>query len=641
MKAWYRKERIELESHSTGCDVARALKLTEPQEALALLLDKAPCDLSTPITEGSEIDFVSFEDPLGKAIFWHTSAHVLAQAVLRLWPEAIPTIGPPIEQGFYYDFANLQLTEEDFGKIEAQVRQILKEGLVPKRLCFEGKKEALDVFSANLFKKELIEGFAEDAPITAYRQGEFLDLCRGPHLPSLGKIKAFKVLKTSGAYWKGDSNNPSLTRIYGIAFPDRALLKEYLFQQQEAQKRDHRRIGKELDLFSFHVQSPAMPFIHPKGLFIWNQLIHHLREQQASLGYEEIKTPQIMDKTLWEQSGHWDHYRENMFLSKIDEKVFAIKPMNCPGCMLYYLSKAHSYRDFPKRVAEIGHVHRYEASGAVNGLFRVRSFHQDDAHIFMQESDIEKEVFEVLRLADKLYSTFGLTYSLELSTRPKKEKTVGSDEEWDAATQGLTKALEAWGHPFRINEGDGAFYGPKIDLHIKDALKRSWQCGTVQLDFSLPKRFDLQYKSKEGLLKRPIMIHRALYGSIERFFGVLIEHFAGKFPLWLSPQPFRLLPVADVHLEYADKICAQIRAAGFLCEVDASPESIGKKVRQAQLQKVNYMLTIGDREVDNQTVSLRTRDNVVHGEVAVGSFVDRVREEYDKRLLDSPFTRGG
>ncbi len=628
-------QKIELPEGSNGRELAERLKLTSPEQAIAMKRGDHLLDLSTPLNDGDEVTFLSFDDPDGKEVFWHTSAHVLAQAILRLWPDARPTIGPPIEHGFYYDFANLTLSDADFEKIEQEAQKIIQENYRPERQAFKDRKEALNAFSSNPYKVELIEGFPEGA-FTAYRQGEFFDLCRGPHLPAIGKIKAFKVLKTSGAYWRGDSNREMLTRIYAISFPDKKLMKEYLFLLEEAKKRDHKVLGAKLDLFSVKEEGPGMPFIHPKGMVVWNRLIEFWRTLHKAAGYQEIKTPQLMSQELWEMSGHWKYYRQNMYSFAIEERGFALKPMNCPGCMLYFRSENHSYRELPLRIGEIGHVHRHEASGALNGLFRVRSFHQDDAHLFMRPNDIKHEIIGVLQLAEKIYSTFGLPFRLELSTRPAD--SMGSDEDWEIATNGLKDALDEWGQPYRINEGDGAFYGPKIDIHIRDALGRSWQCGTIQYDMALPEKFKLEYMDHDGIAKRPIMIHRALFGSLERFFGILIEHFAGKFPLWLSPIPVRVITVADRHADYAKSIAEQIQAAGFLCDIDDTSESVGKKVRNAQLHQVNYMLTVGDQEQEKGDVSLRTRDNVVHGSMALSQFLQAIREEFDAKAFVSPFS---
>ena len=627
---------IELPEGSSAKDLADLLNLKGPHEALGAHINGKTVDLSHPLTENDRVYLWNFDDPQGREIFWHTSAHVLAQAVLRIWPEAQPTIGPPIENGFYYDFANLRISDDDFERIEKEMQTIISENFKPQREVIPSKEEALKLFQENPYKCELIRSFEEGSELSAYRQGEFFDLCRGPHLFNLGKIKALKIMKTAGAYWRGDSNNEMLTRIYAITYPDRKLLKEYLLQLEEAKKRDHKILGPKLDLFSLKEEAPGMPFFHPKGLIVWNQLVAYIRSCLNRKGYVEIKTPSMMTRELWEISGHWANYRENMFTSQVEDRDFAIKPMNCPGCMLYYKGHQHSYRELPLRVAEIGNVHRYEPSGSLSGLFRVRSFHQDDAHIFMKPSDIQQEIFSVLALADEIYSTFGLTYRLELSTRPEKN-TIGSDEEWEVATAGLKAALDQSGKEYRINEGDGAFYGPKIDFHIKDAINRSWQCGTIQLDMALPEKFELEYDAADGTKKRPVMIHRALFGSIERFMGILIEHFVGKFPLWLSPSQVRIVTVADRHEAYAQELAQQFRDKDFQIDVDSSSESVSKKIRNAQLNQVNYILTVGDQEVSEKSATLRTRDNVVHGQIVIEEFIKLIEEERRQLALHSPY----
>ncbi len=637
MKIKVNSKSHEFPEGSNPKEVAEKLHLTAPDQAITVSVNGFLRDFNTPLREGDEVIFWNFDDAQGKEVFWHTSAHVLAQAILRLWPAAQPTIGPPIEQGFYYDFGNLNISDQDFEKIEKEVETILQENYKTERMEFADKGEAKSAFAKNPFKLELIEGF-EETPISAYRQGEFFDLCRGPHMAALNKIKAFKILKTSGAYWRGDAKREMLTRIYAISFPDKKRLKEYVQLIEEAKKRDHKVLGPALDLFSFKEEAPGMPFIHPRGLIIWNRLIAFLRECLKAANYQEIKTPMMMSKELWERSGHWHHYRENMYTSQIEERDYAIKPMNCPGCMLYYKTAIHSYRELPLRIAEIGHVHRFEASGALNGLFRVRAFHQDDAHLFMRPDQIRDEINQILQLADKIYMTFGLPYRLELSTRPEKSKTIGTDAEWENATNGLKGALDDWGHSYRINEGDGAFYGPKIDIHIRDAIGRHWQCGTVQLDMSLPEKFALEFVANNAAHERPVMLHRAIFGSIERFFGILIEHFSGKFPFWLSPYQVRIATVADRHAPYAHQLKQKIEQRGIDCDIDESNESVGKKVRTAQLLKYNYLLTVGDKEVENQTVAIRTRDNVVHGEVDISDFLAKVVKERDERALMSPFS---
>ena len=629
MHILYNEQQMSLELNATARDLAEKMGHTAPEKALVAKINGVLLDLDTPLKEGDSVFFCDFDDPAGKETFWHTSAHVLAQAVLRLWPNAKPTIGPPIEQGFYYDFANLSISEEDFKRIEEEVEKIVRENIRPKRYEFKDRQEALERFRDNPYKVELIKEF--EGTISGYQQGEFFDLCRGPHLPTLNKIKAFKVLKTSGAYWRADKTREMLTRIYAISFPDRKMLKNYLFLLEEAKKRDHKVLGPKLGLFSLKEEAPGMPFIHPKGMIIWNRLVDFLRKLQLDRNYVEIKTPQLMGQELWQRSGHWDYYRDNMYAFEIEGRHFALKPMNCPGCMLFYRSATHSYRELPLRIAEFGHVHRHEPSGALGGLFRVRGFHQDDAHIFMRPSDIKTEILDVLNLVEKIYGTFGLVHRFELSTRP--EQSIGTDEDWELTTRGLQEALDESGFEYRINEGDGAFYGPKIDIHIRDALGRSWQCGTVQLDMSLPEKFALEYVDKDGGHKRPIMIHRAIFGSVERFFGILIEHFAGKFPLWISPLPIRLIPVADRHIPYAQEIAASIRKADFICDIDESHESVSKKIREAQLQQINYMITIGDREEEQKTLSIRRRDQTLINDVKLSAFLEALREEFDAKSL--------
>lgn len=631
------KSDVEIESGATALDLARKLNLNEPSQALGAQINGKNRDLSHHLEEGDVVHFLSFDELEGKEIFWHTSAHVLAQAVLRLFPEAQPTIGPPIENGFYYDFSNLTISDQDFDALEKEMQNIIKENYKPERKIFSSKKDALQAFKNNPFKCELISSFEDHSEITAYQQGEFFDLCRGPHLPNLGKIKAIKILKTSGAYWRGDAKKQMLTRIYAITFPDRVLLKDYLYQIEQAKLRDHKVLGPKLGIFMLREEAPGLPFMLPHGMIIWNQLIGYWRELHTRDGYLEIKTPMMMTRDLWETSGHWANYRENMYTLEVEERDFAIKPMNCPGCMLYYQSQVHSYKELPLRIAEFGHVHRYEHSGAISGLFRVRGFHQDDAHIFMQPKDIKGEILHVLKLAKEIYSQFNLSFRMELSTRP--EKSIGTDADWEIATKGLQEALDQLGESYIMNEGDGAFYGPKIDFHIKDALNRTWQCGTIQLDMALPQKFELEYVNSEAQRVRPVMIHRALFGSMERFLGILIEHFAGKFPLWLSPRQIRLLAVADRHVDYAKQIQSQLKKEGFLCELDDSQESVGKKVRAAQLEQVNYMLTIGDKEVEHKTIALRTRDNVVHGEISLEEFVKKAKDELQHRSLISPFEK--
>lgn len=628
---------VDVPSGTKAQELAEKLNLRGPHQAVSVSINNKLYDLDTVLNEGDSVQFLSFDDAEGKEVFWHTTAHVLAQAILRLFPDAKPTIGPPIENGFYYDFANLTISDADFERIEDEMQKICEENFTSQRYVFESKNEAVSRFANNRYKQELIQGIPEGEALTGYSQGEFFDFCRGPHMPRLGKIKALKILKTSGAYWKGDSKNEMLTRIYAISFPDRKLLKEYLHKLEEAKKRDHKILGPKLDLFSLKEEAPGMPFIHPKGMIIWNRLLEYWRECHKRANYVEIKTPSLMIKELWERSGHWENYREHMYTCCVEERDFAVKPMNCPGAMLFYKAKKHSYRELPWRVAEIGLVHRFEPSGSLSGLFRVRCFHQDDAHIFMQPQDIQSEIFNILKLVDEVYSTFGLTYEIALSTRPEKN-TIGSDEAWALTTNSLKQALDVFGKPYIVQEGDGAFYGPKIDLKVHDALGRSWQCGTIQLDMSLPERFELEYTAPDGSACRPIMLHRVIYGSVERFFGSLIEFYAGRFPLWLSPSQVAVLSIADRHIDYAKTVTAAFAASGFEVHLDDTSESVSKKVREAQLAQYNYILTIGDKEVENKTVNVRTRDNEIHGEMQVDALLDILKLERAQKNLQSPLS---
>ncbi|MDH5561122.1 MAG: threonine--tRNA ligase [Deltaproteobacteria bacterium] len=620
-------ETVELEGGSGGIELARKLKKKLEGPAIALRVNGELRDLKTALRNRDEVQVLTFSDPDGQDIFWHSSAHLLAQAVLRLYPDAQPTIGPSIESGFYYDFANLSITEAEFPRIEDEMAKIVKERFEPRRIEYKSKDEALKEFNGNPFKTELIE--SQSATISAYQQGEFTDLCLGPHLPHTGLIQAFKVMKTSGAYWRADAANEQLTRVYAISFPDKKQLSAHLRFLEEAKKRDHRVVGRQLDLFSFHIEAPGMPFFHPKGMIIWDELMKYWEEEHKKAGYTKIKTPVMLSQELWEKSGHWENYRENMYVSEIEEKAFIIKPMNCPGGMLFYKEHQYSYKQLPMRVAEIGNVHRHEMSGALSGLFRVRSFHQDDAHIFMKPVDISSEIKNVLDLSARMYQVFGLEYHLELSTRP--EKSIGNDQQWNEATKGLKDALDSGGYDYVINEGDGAFYGPKIDMHIRDAIGRTWQCGTVQLDMMLPERFDLSYITDDGSKKRPVMIHRVVYGSIERFFGVLVEHFAGKFPLWLSPVQLRILPVNENHIAYAEKINQLFDKAGLRGEVDHTSESISKKVRLAQLDQVNYIMVVGEKELEADTVTVRASNQVL-GAYSPLQVIKSLQKEIKDRL---------
>ncbi|MBW2973606.1 threonine--tRNA ligase [Candidatus Woesearchaeota archaeon] len=563
-------------------------------------------------------------------ILRHSAAHILAHAIKELYPKAKNTIGPAVEEGFYYDFDNLHITPEDFPKIEKKMKEIVK-----KDYPFEKKEitfaEAKKLFKDNPFKIEMAEEFKKAGDkLTVYKSGDFVDLCKGPHVKSTGKVKAFKLIKTAGAYWKGDQKNKQLTRVYGIAFPTKEELKEHLRIMQEAAKRDHRKIGKELDLFSFHECAPGMPFWHPKGMVIWNELVKYWREEHEKAGYVEVKTPIILNKCLWEQSGHWKHFRENMYFTKVDDADYALKPMNCPAGLQIYMTKVRSYKELPMRVAELGLVHRHELSGVLSGLFRVRAFLQDDAHIYCTEKQLKDEIKNVIVLTDKIYKKFGFEYHVELSTKP--EKAMGDPKLWEKAEKALAEAMKELKKDYTLNPGDGAFYGPKLDFHLKDALGRTWQCGTLQLDFQLPIQFKLKYMGEDGTQNhQPIMLHRTIYGSLERFIGILIEHYAGKLPLWLSPVQVRILTVADRFNDYAEKVAQKMKDAGIRAEVDDRSESIGKKVREAQLQQINYILVVGEKELKDKTVAIRTRDNKVHGAKKVDSFIKELVKEIQER----------
>lgn len=551
---------------------------------------------------------VSFEEALGKQAFWHTSAHILAQAVKRLWPDTLCAIGPAIAEGFYYDFAfSFDFSAEHFGEIEAEMKKIVRENLELRHYTLSREKAlALMEEKGEPYKTELIRDLPAEEELSFYQQGDYVELCAGPHVAYTSAVKAFRLLSTAGAYWRGDEKNPMLTRIYGISFPSQNMLDEYLTKLEEAKKRDHRKLGRELSLFMLSDEGPGFPFFLPKGMILKNLLIDYWRKLHTREGYLEISTPMMLNRGLWETSGHWEHYRENMYTTVIDETDFAIKPMNCPGGMLVYKSTPHSYRELPLRIGELGLVHRHEKSGTLHGLMRVRCFTQDDAHIFMTPEQIPEEIKGVIRLIDELYSAFGFQYHVELSTRP--ENSIGSEQDWELATDGLKNALEDLALPYVINEGDGAFYGPKIDFHLEDSLGRTWQCGTIQLDFQLPQRFEAEYTGPDGKKHRPIMIHRVIFGSIERFIGILIEHFAGKFPLWLSPVQVKLLPISDKFTDYAKSVEEALKQEGFRCELDARAEKIGYKIREARTERVPYLLILGEKEAENGSVSVRKRD---------------------------------
>ena len=580
-------------------------------------------DLRYEITQDCDLRILTFEDEEGRAAFRHTASHILAQAVKRLYPNTRLAIGPAIKDGFYYDFEfESPISNEDLEQIEKEMKKIVEEKEDIRRFTLT-REEAVELMRKREepYKQALIEDLPEGEEISFYEQGEFVDLCAGPHLMNTKSVKAFRLTSIAGAYWRGSEKNKMLTRIYGTAFAKKEELKEYLELLEEAKKRDHRKLGKELGLFALMDEGPGFPFFLPKGMILKNLLIDYWRELHKREGYVEIQTPMLLNRKLWETSGHWDHYRENMYTTRIDDEDFAIKPMNCPGGMLVYKSEPHSYRDLPLRIGELGLVHRHEKSGALHGLMRVRCFTQDDAHIFMTQEQITDEIKGVVRLIDEVYQKFGFRYHVELSTRP--EDSIGSDEDWEMATDGLRKALDELKLDYTVNEGDGAFYGPKIDFHLTDSLGRTWQCGTIQLDFQLPMRFEAEYIGADGERHRPIMIHRVVFGSIERFIGILIEHYAGKFPLWLAPVQVKVLPISDKHIDYAKKVTEILKNASIRCEADLRAEKIGYKIRSAQLEKVPYMLIVGQKEEENGTVSVRSREEGDLGEEILKQFIDK------------------
>ncbi len=607
----------------TGLDIANSISEGLGREAVAIEVDGVVQDLGKEITSDCSIRILTFKDKEGVEVFRHSSAHLMAAAINKLFPKAKFWVGPAVEEGFYYDIDVDKLSSEDFEKIEAEMKNIVKEKhtFVREELT---KKKALEMFKGDKYKQAIIND-SEDNFLSIYKTGDFIDLCRGPHVPHTGKLKSFKLIKLAGAYWKGDNKNKMLTRIYGISFPDKKMLKEHLHLLEEAKKRDHKLLGKQLDLFSFHDEAPGFPFFHDKGTHIWNKLIEFMRKEMLKRGYRESKTPIILNKSLWIQSGHWDHYKENMYFTKIDKEDFAVKPMNCPGNLLVYKNSLHSYKELPLRMGEFGLVHRHELSGVLNGLFRVRNFTQDDAHLFCTEEQMEDEIVGLIEFIDHVYKTFGFEYHIELSTKP--EKAMGSQEIWDKAETSLKNALEKKKVDYVLNEGDGAFYGPKIDFHLKDSLNRTWQCGTIQVDFSMPEKFNLEYDGQDGKKHKPVMLHRAIYGSVERFLGMLIEHYAGKFPMWLSPVQVKILTVADRFNDYAEKVATEFRDKGLLVEIDDRSESINKKVRDAQMMKVNYILVVGEKEIKDNTVSVRNRDNEVLGAKNYKEFLKELIKE--------------
>ena len=617
----------------TVLEIAKDLSEGLARAACAGEIDGERVDLRTKVDRDCRLNILTFEEKGGRDAFRHTASHILAQALKRLYPNVKLAIGPSVDDGFYYDVDSEEpLSADDFPAIEAEMKKIVKENLALERYELP-REEAIRFFEekGEPYKVELIRDLPEDAAISLYRQGEFTDLCAGPHLMSTKAVKAVKLMKIAGAYWRGSEKNKMLTRIYGTAYPKSSDLEAYLTMLEEAKKRDHRKLGKELELFLFADEGPGFPFFLPKGMVLKNTLMQYWREIHEREGYVEISTPIMLNRRLWETSGHWEHYKENMYTTIIDGEDFAVKPMNCPGGMLVYKSKPHSYRELPLRIAEVGLVHRHEKSGALHGLMRVRCFNQDDAHIFMTPEQIRDEIKGVVRLNDEVYQLFGFKYFIELSTRP--EDSMGSDEDWELATEGLRKALEDMQLDYTVNEGDGAFYGPKIDFHLVDAIGRTWQCGTIQLDFQLPQRFEAEYIGADGEMHRPIMIHRVCFGSIERFIGILTEHFAGKFPTWLSPVQVKILPISDKHIGYGAQVMARLKEAGIRCELDERPEKIGYKIREARNERVPYMLVVGQKEEENGLVSVRSRFAGDEGQKELELFISELSEEISKRQM--------
>lgn len=613
-------------------EVVESISRGLAKNALAANFNGHLVDLNAPLTEDGTFTAVTFEDEEGRRVFRHSTSHIMAQAVQSLFPGTKLGIGPAIQDGFYYDFDSEHVfTPEDLEAIEKEMMKIVKEGYAFERELVD-RDAAVQLFEkkGEPYKVELINDLPDDAEISLYHQGPFLDLCAGPHVADTGKIKAVKLLNLAGAYWRGSEKNKMLQRIYGTSFPKKSMLDEHLLRLEEAKKRDHRKIGTELELFLIADEGPGFPFFLPKGMILRNELESFWRAEHAKAGYQEIKTPMILNRSLWERSGHWDHYKDNMYFTTIDEQDYAIKPMNCPGGILVYKNKLHSYRDLPIRLGELGQVHRHEMSGVMHGLMRVRCFTQDDAHIFMLPSQIKDEIKRVIDLVDYFYKLFGFEYRVELSTRP--ENAMGDLEDWERATDALRQALEEKEMAYKINEGDGAFYGPKIDFHLKDCLGRTWQCGTIQLDFQMPEKFDLTYIGEDGQRHRPVMIHRTILGSIERFIGILTEHYAGAFPLWLAPVQARVFPITDKQADYALAVKEKLTAAGIRAEIDLRNEKIGYKIREAQTQKIPYMLVVGDKEVAEGTVAVRKRSEGDIGAKPVESFVSVLSEEIKKKL---------
>ena len=624
----------EYENGITPYQIAESISAGLARVACAAKIDGKGCDLRTPIENDCAVEILTFDDPYGKKAFWHTTSHVLAQAVKRLYPEVKLTIGPAIEEGFYYDFDSDQpFTPDVLEKLEAEMKKIVKENEKIERFTLPREEAIAFMKERNEpYKVELIEDLPEGEVISFYRQGEFVDLCAGPHLMATGTIKAFKLTQCNSAYRRGDAKNKSLQRVYGISYTKMDELEAYLTRIEEAKKRDHRKLGKELGLFALLDEGPGFPFFLPKGMVLRNTLLEYWREVHKRYGYVEISTPMILNRALWERSGHWDHYKENMYTTVIDDTDFAIKPMNCPGGMLVYKLEPHSYRDLPLRVAELGLVHRHELSGALHGLFRVRCFTQDDAHIFMTWDQMKDEIKNVVRLFDEVYSVFGLTYQIEVSTMP--EDHIGDVKDWDFATETLEAAVKEMGKDYVINEGDGAFYGPKLDFHLADSLGRTWQCGTIQLDMQLPERFELEYTGADNEKHRPVMIPRVVLGSVERFIGVITEHFAGAFPLWLSPVQVSVIPISNAYNNDAQEVRDRLDAAGIRVEADLRNETMKLKIREAQLQKTPYMLVVGEREQNENAASVRNRKGENLGAMSVDEVIAKLRREIDDKVID-------
>lgn len=622
---------LHFENEVTLFEAAKKISNSLAKDVLVAKVDGELTDIRNNITDGTQVEFFTKADKEGLFTLRHTAAHVMAQAIQHLYPGTKFAIGPAIDDGFYYDLESDHVfSQEDFAAIEKEMAKIAKANLpIEKKIL--SRNEALEFFRSRNqdYKVILIQDIPEDVIISTYTQGDFTDLCRGPHVRSTGKLKVFKLMTVAGAYWRGDEHNKMLQRIYATAFFDKEELDRFLFVRAEAEKRDHRKLGKQLNLFSFHEEGPGFPFFHPKGMVIRNELIAYERELFREFGYEEIMTPIILSKKLWLQSGHWDHYKENMYFTQIDEEDYAVKPMNCPGGILYYKTNQHSYRELPKRVGEFGIVHRHELHGALHGLFRVRVFTQDDAHIFMTQDQMKDEVIKTMEMYRKLYSVFGLEYHVELSTRP--ENSMGSEELWEISTNALRDAVEAAGVPYVINEGDGAFYGPKLDFHIKDCLGRTWQCGTIQMDMQLPERFDVNYVGEDGEKHRAVMLHRAGYGSLERFIGILIEHFAGAFPSWIAPVQVKVVPVTEKHMNYARSVADALSASNVRVEIEEGNDTLGYKIRKAQMEKVPYTLVVGDKEMNGHTVSVRSRKNGDEGSLPVAVFVSNLIREIRDR----------